>query len=257
MSEKWFSINEIYSSIFAIGELNHWEQVRSYLFIGTDSAILVDSGTGICDLSLIVRKMTDLPVKVVTTHCHWDHIGSHNRFDEVFVHEKDALWLKSGIPMPVEVIRSQLCREPFDKSLCPDFDNENYFPPKVKNPIIVEDGFVVENGLHSFMILHTPGHSPGSISLYDEKRGVLVSGDTLYRGTIYANYTSTDPTDLCKSIRRLAELDPEIILPGHNDDFLDSAILKEAEEVVIDIQNRKLDCHGTGIHGKGAVKLLF
>ena len=92
----WFTISQIDDSTFALTEDGHWEDVHSYLFVGDERAALIDTGTGIADISSVVRTIVDVPVLVVTTHVHWDHIGGHGLFDQRLVHRFDADWLRNG-----------------------------------------------------------------------------------------------------------------------------------------------------------------
>ena len=254
---SWFSVNKIKDSLYSIREFHHGEKVCSYLLVGKTGAFLVDSGTGICDIKPVVDSLTDLPITVITTHCHWDHIGNHGRFDDIRIHKEDAEWMKTGIPLPLSMLREQVMMEPFDMTLCPDFDIEAWSLPLVENPGILQDGDILDNGVHRLRVIWTPGHSPGSICLWDENERILLVGDTLYRGVICANYPSTSPADLCDSLEKLAKLNPEIILPGHYDDRLDAQILQTASELVHRLRHQGLVRQGTGIHSNGEVKFLF
>lgn len=254
---SWFSLNKLRDSLYAILEFQHWVKVCSYLLVGKTGAFLVDSGTGICDIKPVVRSLTDLPVTVITTHCHWDHIGNHGSFDDIRVHKDEADWMKTGIPVPISVLREQVMMEPFDMTLCPDFDIDAWSLPLVENPGILQDGDILDNGMHKLRVIWTPGHSPGSICLWDENERLLLTGDTLYRGVIYANYPSTSPADLCDSLEKLALLKPEMILPGHNDDHLDSHILQTASDLVTRLRHQGMVQQGTGLHGDGDVQLQF
>jgi len=78
--DSWFAVEEIDNDTFAISEYRHWEETHCYLLLGTESAILIDTGLGISNIRNIVDHLTSLPVMVVTTHVHWDHIGGHKYF---------------------------------------------------------------------------------------------------------------------------------------------------------------------------------
>ena len=104
----WFSVEPLDETTFAITEDGQWEQVHCYLFVGSERAALVDTGTGIGDIRELVRALVDLPIMVLTTHVHWDHIGGHGLFDERLVHSLDAGWLRNGIPQPLESQRGKL-----------------------------------------------------------------------------------------------------------------------------------------------------
>ena len=108
--EDWFTVENIDKSTFAISEYGHWEKTHSYLLLGTKYALLIDTGLGIGNIKKEVNKLTNLPVKVVTTHVHWDHIGGHKFFNNIYVHENDAQWLRNGLPIPISVIRNIIQR---------------------------------------------------------------------------------------------------------------------------------------------------
>jgi glyoxylase-like metal-dependent hydrolase (beta-lactamase superfamily II) len=71
----WYEIYHVNSGIFAILEPNHDEKMISYLVIGTEQAALIDTGMGIGNIQTEVKRLTDLPVIVINTHGHFDHIG--------------------------------------------------------------------------------------------------------------------------------------------------------------------------------------
>jgi glyoxylase-like metal-dependent hydrolase (beta-lactamase superfamily II) len=256
-NSKWFGVNQLEEGVWAISEPHHWEKVRSFLFIGTERALLIDTGTGICDISRSVAWLTKLPVTVLTTHAHWDHYGNHHRFDDVFIHESDADWLRKGLPISVEDVRSMVSKEPFDLTLTDDFDIEAYTPPIIPNPQVFRDGAVFENGVHKIVAIHTPGHSPGGTCFFEERTGFLATGDLLCRGTIFANYPSTDPKALVDSFFRLADVKPQAILPGHNQDMCGVGLLDDAVRLAGLVRAKNMDHHGTGSHNYNDLTFLF
>jgi len=189
---EWFKVNNIKNSVYAISEPYHWEDVRSYLFVGKDKAILIDTGTGLCPLKPTIDRLTELPITVILTHCHWDHIGSINSFNEIYVHSEEENWLKNGIPIPIESIKNNITSRGYDYSKCPNFDIDKYTVPTKSGCNNLKGGETISNGFHELEVIHTPGHSPGSITLYERTLKIMVTGDLLYKGTIYANYPSTD-----------------------------------------------------------------
>ena len=92
----WFTVETIDNRTFAISEYGHWEKAHSFLLIGEDKAALIDTGLGIDNIKRIADKLTRLPIIVITTHVHWDHIGSHGEFDSILVHEAERDWLVHG-----------------------------------------------------------------------------------------------------------------------------------------------------------------
>ncbi len=84
--KNWFTVEPIDRDTFAISEWKHWEETHSYLLRGSDRAVLIDTGLGVSDIKQVVDSLTSLPIQVVTTHVHWDHIGGHGHFRDIAVH---------------------------------------------------------------------------------------------------------------------------------------------------------------------------
>ena len=82
---SWFDIEKIDCDTYAISEYRHWEETHCYLLCGTTSAVLIDTGLGIANIKKVIDSLTALPITVITTHIHWDHIGGHRYFDNIAV----------------------------------------------------------------------------------------------------------------------------------------------------------------------------
>ena len=123
MSE-WLTVEKIDSQTFAISEYKHWEETHCYLLCGEESAVLIDTGLGVSNIREIVDSLTKLPVMVVTTHIHWDHIGGHKYFDNIAVHEKEKNWLSVRFPIPMQVVKDNLAKIPCN--FPPEFDINAY-----------------------------------------------------------------------------------------------------------------------------------
>ena len=122
-----------------------------------------------------VDLLIDLPIKVVTTHVHWDHIGGHSLFNDISVHVDDAEWLKNGIPVPMNVIKSNLMKEPFSKMPPKEFDIHKYNVYTGNPTKTLIDNEVIDIGSRKIKVIHTPGHSPGHICLLEEDIYVQVT----------------------------------------------------------------------------------
>ena len=110
--DDWFTVEKIEDDTFAISEYGHWEEAHSYLLCGTEAAALIDTGLGVADVKAVVGRLTALPVRVLTTHVHWDHIGGHGLFSDVAVHAAEAGWLNGQFPIPLQAVRRNLTRLP-------------------------------------------------------------------------------------------------------------------------------------------------
>ncbi|MDO4323058.1 MAG: MBL fold metallo-hydrolase [Lachnospiraceae bacterium] len=170
--ESWFTVEEIDRETFAISEYRHWEETHCYLICGKKCAILVDTGLGISNIRKIVDSLTELPVMVVTTHIHWDHIGGHKYFDNIAVHEAEKDWLSVRFPIPLQAVKKNLTKPPCDFPA--DFDIDAYQIFQGIPQGILHDGDSLNLGGREIQVIHTPGHYPGhhqlniSVSLIHE-----------------------------------------------------------------------------------------
>ncbi|NLL71359.1 MAG: MBL fold metallo-hydrolase [Epulopiscium sp.] len=244
----WFTIEEIDSITYAISEYGHWERMHSYLLIGMHHALLIDTGLGIGNIKKEVESLTDLPIKVVTTHVHWDHIGGHHLFNDIFVHKEDVEWLRNGLPIPMDQIRKSIMQEPFSKKVPKDFD-VNQYKVYTGNPTkILQDNEIIDIGERKIRVLHTPGHSPGHVCFWEEEKGYLYTGDLIYAGTLYAFYPSTNPKDFKHSVDRISCLkDIKKILPAHHDLNIPVDIIQRVKYAFEWIEKKNLLMHGSGV----------
>lgn len=254
----WFEIKQIDSATYAICEHGHWEKMNSYLLIGSEKALLIDSGLGIGNIKQVVDELTSLPVIVVSTHVHWDHIGGHDLFETHYVHEKEESWLVNGIPLPLEVVRGQVVKEPFTIQPPKTFDIQQYKVFKGMPAKVLVDNDTIDIGSRIIQVLHTPGHSPGHICLYDEGAHYLFSGDLIYEGLIFANYPTTDPIELKSSVLRISQIgNVEKILPAHNQVDIPVSIILELLELLNGIEAAGNLKHGAGQFCSKNISVLF
>ncbi|RKN70630.1 MBL fold metallo-hydrolase [Paenibacillus ginsengarvi] len=258
LRHDWFTVEQVDADTYAISEYGHWEQVHAYLLLGERLAALIDTGIGIADMSEVVRQLTRLPVKVITTHVHWDHIGSHGQFDEIYVHEQEEDWLRCGIPgLPIEQIRHDVGRD-ITIPVPADFSLDRYEPFRGKPTGLIRDGDTLDLGNRALDFIHTPGHSPGHLCIYEEKRGYLYTADLIYKGTLYAFYPTTDPRQFVRSVEKVSRL-PFItrLLPGHLEMDLNRAFLLEVSDACRQLAESGLDRHGSGVHRFGSFSIYF
>lgn len=241
----WFTIIKLDSDTYAICEDRHWEHVRSYLLLGSTRAILIDTGLGVSNIRQVVDCLTALPVAVVTTHGHWDHIGGHGLFSEVLIHEKEASWISGEFPIPLPVVKANLLREP--QTLPKEF-HPGAYTLYCKGPTgCLADGDCLALGNRKLKVLHTPGHSPGHICLWEAARGYLFTGDLVYSGCLDAFYPTTDPMAFWRSVRRLLDLPVQKLLPAHHTLNLPVDLLRQVDAGLQELfQDGKLR-HGSGV----------
>ncbi|MDO4319888.1 MAG: MBL fold metallo-hydrolase [Bacteroidales bacterium] len=131
------------------------DKTTMYLVEGDSAALLIDTGTSVAGLDNIVARLTDKPYRVVATHGHYDHIGNVSCFDSFYMHEAD---LELG---------SELLRGYCGKVL----------------PLA--DGQVFDLGNRRLEVVHTPGHTPGSVVLVDYGNHMAFTGDAFGSGQLW------------------------------------------------------------------------
>lgn len=257
--DDWFTVQKIDSDTYAISEYGHWEKVHSFLLIGRDKAILIDTGLGIGNIRDVTDQLTELPVEVLTTHVHADHIGSHGQFDKLYVHEEELDWIVNGIKGRTdEQIRKDMTRD-ITIPTPPGFDPDAYRPFRGVPVGTLKEGDFFDLGNRQLRIYHTPGHSPGHVTIHDETKGYLFTGDLLYDKTpVYAFYPTTNPEDLVRSLERIAGIaGVSRVFGSHNTLGLDPQILGEVQSAVRELRERDLIKFGTGTHRFGSFSVQF
>lgn len=165
---------------------------------GTDEAVVVDPGFSPERVRAMLEAEGKRPVAVLATHGHFDHIGAAADFCgedlPLYIHEADVLALTDPAgwgagyeapPVPVKDVRALV-----------DGDELTFA------------GFRIE-------VLHTPGHTPGSVCYRTD--GWVLSGDLVFAGAIgRSDFPNSDPAAMQRSLRRFLTLpDPMPVLPGH------------------------------------------
>lgn len=241
----WFTVEEIGADSWCISEYSHWEEPHCYLLAGEERALLLDTGLGVGNIRVQVERLTDLPVEVLATHAHWDHIGGHKYFERIWVHEAEADWLKGKFPLTLEMVKRNLtCQTCFFPE---EFQIADYSLYDGGATGTVLDGAWLDLGGRQLQVIHTPGHSPGHVCLYEAERQWLFSGDLLYLGCLDAFYPTTDPVTFRDSVRRVAKLPLRKILPGHHSLRVPLDLPERVSEAFAEIETRGRLRQGGGL----------
>lgn len=242
--KPWFTIESISADTYVISEYAHWEQTHCYLLCGETRAVLIDTGLGVENIKAVVDQLTDLPILVLTTHVHWDHIGSHRSFSEIAVHEAERDWLEKQFPLPLSIVKQNLLRQPciFPKA----FDVERYRLFQGTPQIILHDKDTIDLGNRQLQVVYTPGHSPGHCCFYEPQRRTLYAGDLIYSGCLDAFYPSTDPVQFYQSVKTVQALSVDHVFPGHYRLDLDTAIIDRIADAFSDLAQDGLLRQGSG-----------
>ena len=211
--KPWFTIDQIDEKTHIISEYRHWEETHCYLLEGDDRVLLIDTGLGICDISAEVKKLTDKPVTAVATHIHWDHIGGHKYYSDFYAHEAELNWLSGEFPLSMETIHCMVV----DRCDLPNgYDVATYQFFQGTPTRVLHDGDTVDLGGREITVLHTPGHSPGHMCFWEDATGYLFTGDLVYKDTLFASDSSTDPQAYLKRLEKVAVLPVKQVFPAHH-----------------------------------------
>lgn len=159
---------------------------------------------------LRLKQLT--PTKVLLTHSHWDHIADVAKFKEAY-----------HIPVYVHPLDAPNLEHPgADQLPC-----WIHIPP-ITPDTLVEEGMSIPVGELTFQVISTPGHSQGSVCYYEPNEHVLLSGDTLFQGTIgNLSFPTSRPALMWSSLEKLSHLPAAtIVYPGHGPE---TTIGKEAQ----------------------------
>jgi glyoxylase-like metal-dependent hydrolase (beta-lactamase superfamily II) len=235
MRDPWFAVRQVTRDLWMIAEPGH---VVSWLYAGSERAVLVDSGTGIMPIRPLVERLTDRPVILVNTHYHFDHVGGNAAFGERLAGVRGGPLLArgtppdllrrylAGFPAAIAEARARTAKEPGAFALTPEtelrdfpasFDPHSWSPGGVPATALLREGETIDLGDRLLRVIDTPGHSPDGICLFDERDGILFAGDTLMEGALYAHYDESSLPDLLASARKLAALEAPVhaICAGH------------------------------------------
>jgi glyoxylase-like metal-dependent hydrolase (beta-lactamase superfamily II) len=185
---------------------------------GRERCLLFDSGLGVVGLVAQFPWLRDRPLIAVMSHTHFDHIGNAHEFAERACHPAEAGILAA--PTSVETLASRYATlEMFERLPPGGFDPATYRVRPAPATRLVEEGDVIDLGDRHFVVKHVPGHSPGSIALWEEATGVLLSGDAVYDGPLIDDAYHSNPADYVATMRRLRELPVHAVHGGHYPSF--------------------------------------
>jgi glyoxylase-like metal-dependent hydrolase (beta-lactamase superfamily II) len=174
MVDDYFAVEDLRDGAFAIGEPHYYQQNYSYLIVGQTRAVLFDSGSGTRNMSGVVAMLTKLPVTVIVSHLHFDHLGGIGPFRDVAMIDVPGTRadVSGGFFKPTRYEYMGF----LDGRVAPSFRVGEWLAP----------GAIIDLGGRTLRVLSTPGHTPSSVTLFDEPNRRLFIGDFIYPTTLYA-----------------------------------------------------------------------
>ena len=221
----WFHVIRIDSGTYALSEPKYWQANVSYLLLGTRRALLFDTGPGLYSIRDVVRSITSLPVTVIPSHLHFDHVGRIAEFSDIALIDLDALR---------QEVKNGILTEPPTQYL---LQTEYHIPVNRW----LKDREVIDLGDRQITVVSTPGHTPESVSLLDPSHRRLFSGDLVNREVSLLNVPGSDLNQALGSLREIARLAPEsAAYEAHSEKPLTPPELQVIARGIDDILHRRV-----------------
>lgn len=258
VAERWFERQSHPNGILQLWEPHVHELGRSNIWHvrGRERDLIVDAGNGVMSLSAELADVLDRPVVCVATHFHFDHVGSFHEFDDRRMHPVEApdmdpymqsfplvlseladegqvegllAWLEdNGYPVEGEFL--------IDARPSEEFDPRGFTIPSCAATSTVDAGDRIDLGDRVFEVLHLPGHSMGSIGLWEAATKTLFSGDAIYDGPLIDDLPESDRAAYAQTMRRLRELPVDIVHAGHDPSFGRRRLIELADAYIASLE---------------------
>jgi glyoxylase-like metal-dependent hydrolase (beta-lactamase superfamily II) len=236
IASRWFERTKMADGLTLLREPYAHPLLRCNIWHvrGRDRDLLIDTGLGIASLRDEIADLIDKPLVALATHIHYDHVGSFHEFETRLMHRLEAPQMADyrefcalttdkipsefldglaamGMPVEGEALVDALPYSGFDPAT---FHTKSVAPTRV-----VDEGDPVDLGDRHFEILHLPGHSGGSIGLWEARTGTLFSGDAIYDGPLLDDLPESDIPTYLETMKRLRELPVDVVHGGHDESF--------------------------------------
>jgi glyoxylase-like metal-dependent hydrolase (beta-lactamase superfamily II) len=240
-AENWYRVTCCSDNVTLIDEphIKPFYRCNIWHLRGRDRDLLFDSGLGTFSLRRHIGLLRERPIVCVASHTHFDHIGSHHEFVDRRVHGAEADILAR--PDRDRTLAAKYADEQMFNCLPEGWNSATYNIPPAPATALLKDGDVLDLGDRAFDVIHTPGHSPGGIALWEKKTGILLSGDIVYDGPLILDAYHSDIRDYDASMERLDRLPVNVVHGGHFPSFgreRFKAVIQEYRE-----GRRKGGCH--------------
>ncbi len=214
--QDWYRVDRLSDDISLISEpfIKEFYRCNCWHIRGRDGDLLVDSGMGVVSLRDWIPLVTERALTAVASHTHFDHIGCHHEFNDRVVHEAEADILAD--PTNAATLADPYVTDDIFDALPPaPYQSTDYALKAAPATRTVVDGDVLDLGNRHFEVIHTPGHSPGGIALWEAATGILFSGDIVYDGPLIEDTYHSNAADYHASMVRLYDLPVSVVHGGH------------------------------------------
>lgn len=215
-AEDWWRVTRLDEGVTLIDEphILPFYRCNVWHIRGSDGDMLVDSGMGVVSLRQWVPLVSERPLQAVASHTHFDHIGCHDEFPCRLCHGAEAHLIRA--PTRENTFADKYVTDAIFTTLPPaPYRAESYAVPAAPATRLLWDGDVIDLGDRRFEVIHTPGHSPGGIALWEAASGILIAGDIVYDGELIEGTSAEEQRQYIASMRRLYDLPVRMVHAGH------------------------------------------
>ena len=214
--EYWYTVTRFSDDIRLISELHITEFYRCNIWHvrGSRSDALIDSGMGVVSLREHIPLVSEKQTVAIASHTHFDHIGCHHEFVDRCVHTAEADLLAR--PTRQNTLADPYVKDDIFTALPPQpYESSTYAVKAAPATRLLEDGDVIDLGNRILEVIHTPGHSPGGIALWESATRTLFSGDIVYDGPLIEDTYHANAADYISSMKRLLTIPLDTVHGGH------------------------------------------
>lgn len=214
--EDWWRVRTVGDGVTHIDEphIRDFYRCNVWHVRGRDMDMLVDSGMGVVSLRDRVPLVTERKLQAVASHTHFDHIGCHHEFPCRLCHAAEAEILAN--PTRAATLADPYVTDEIFSTLPPEpYASVTYAVRAAPATRLLWDGDRIDLGDRHFEVIHTPGHSPGGIALFESATGILIAGDIVYDGPLIEDTYHSDPAAYVASMKRLYDLPVRVVHAGH------------------------------------------
>ncbi|KZK77837.1 putative metallo-hydrolase [Pseudovibrio sp. W64] len=219
-AQKWYRTTKLADDITLIDEpyIKQFYRCNIWHVRGRHKDLLVDSGMGVVSLRQHVALTAEKSVMAVASHTHFDHIGCHHEFPHRLIHIAEADLLAH--PTRQNTLADPYATDDIFDALPPEpYKSSEYAVKPAPASHLLEDGEVLTTGDRHFEVIHTPGHSPGGIALWEKATETLIAGDIVYDGPLVTDCYHSNMADYIASMKRLLDIPVRTIHGGHFPSF--------------------------------------
>jgi glyoxylase-like metal-dependent hydrolase (beta-lactamase superfamily II) len=192
---------------------------QQYLVLGKECALLIDTGFGLGSLKKETDALTQLPILLVNTHGHPDHSGGNAEYGRPYLDTEDneVYAVKCSYEARAEEAQGWGISDAADR-----------LQPTPPEPIPLPRNHVFDLGGRTLRVIHTPGHTHGSVCLLEEESGILFSGDTVQSTpTALLGTYATTVSQYAQTLEALRQYPIRAICPGHRDTMLSPELIEK------------------------------